>query len=103
MQRRAATAVGYLALSLVGAPLFAQQAQPQRGGAPNPETPYILVTTFHSNDRQLGTQMADELRKRLIQEHSAKELYVVPKTSINNTLEASGYRPDSALSASDLM
>ena len=32
-----------------------------------------------------------------------KELYAVPKNSINGTLEASGYRADSALNASDLM
>jgi tetratricopeptide (TPR) repeat protein len=47
--------------------------------------------------------MADELRKRVSQEHGAKELFVIQKNSINGTLEASGYRPDSALSSSDLM
>src|SRR6185369_3613935 len=62
-----------------------------------------LITTFHSADRKLGVEMGDELRKRVASEHGAKELYVVPKNSINGTLEASGYRPDSALSASDLM
>ena len=81
-----------------------QGQQPaQRGGPPKNDTPYILITTFHSNDRQLGVQMGDELRKRVQQEHNAQELYAVPKNSINGTLEASGYRPDSALSASDLM
>src|SRR5258705_5386643 len=81
-----------------------QGQQPaQRGGAPKPETPYILISTFHSADRLLGVQMGDELRKRVQSEHSAQELYAVPKNSINGTLEASGYRPDSALSASDLM
>ena len=100
--RRAASAAGILALSLA-APLAAQQQQPQRGSPPNADTPYIIITTFRSNDRQLGVQMADELRKRVTQEHSAKELFVVQKNSINGTLEASGYRPDSALSSSDIM
>jgi tetratricopeptide (TPR) repeat protein len=75
----------------------------QRGGVPNGDTPYILVATFRSPDRVLGVAMADEIRKRLQSEHSTKELYVIPKTNINNTLEASGYRADSALNASDLM
>ncbi len=104
-QRRAASAAGILALSLAGAaPLMAQSQAPlQRGGPPNSDTPYILITTFHSSDRDLGVKMADELRKRVSQEHGAKELFVIQKNSINGTLEASGYRPDSALSASDLM
>ena len=43
-----------------------QGQQPaQRGGAPKPETPYILITTFHSADRLLGVQMGDELREQL--------------------------------------
>jgi tetratricopeptide (TPR) repeat protein len=102
--RHAATAAGFLALSLIAAPLFAQARVPeQRGGPPGSDTPYILIATFKSPDRQLGVQMADELRKRLQSEHAAKELYVVPKNNINSTLEASGYRPDSALNTSDLM
>ncbi|HEX4683012.1 MAG TPA: hypothetical protein VH277_09900, partial [Gemmatimonadaceae bacterium] len=85
------------------APLFGQAQPQQRGGPPGQDTPYILVTTFHSNDRQLGVQMGDEFRKRLQSEHSAKEMFVITQQNIKNTLEASGYRADSALSASDLM
>src|SRR4051812_7648531 len=104
-QRRAASAAGLLALSLAAAaPLFGQaQAPQQRGGPPNSDTPYILITTFHSTDKELGPKMADELRKRVSQEHGAKELFVIQKNSINGTLEASGYKADSALSSSDLM
>ena len=106
-QRQTAAAVGIFALSLTSAPLLAQanrnQEPPQRGSPPGQDTPYILVTTFFASDRQLAVQAADELRRRLQQEHSAKELFVVTKNSINSTLEASGYRPDSALNTSDLM
>jgi len=104
-QRPSARALALLALSLAASPLAAQVAkQPeQRGGVPNTDTPYILVATFRSPDRALGVTMADEVRKRLQSEKSTKELYVIPKTNINNTLEASGYRADSALNASDLM
>jgi tetratricopeptide (TPR) repeat protein len=95
---------GFLALSLSAAPLLAQRPAPaQRGGPPNADTPYILVTTFHSPDRKLGNEMADELRERIQSEHSAKDLYVIPQHSIEATLTASGYRPDSALSSTDVM
>jgi tetratricopeptide (TPR) repeat protein len=104
-QRPSARGLALLALTLTSAPLLAQVSQQpaQRGGVPNGDTPYILVATFRSTDRILGVTMADEVRKRLQTEHSTKELYVIPKTNINNTLEASGYRADSALNASDLM
>ena len=102
-QRHAAAAAGFFALSLAGTAVLAQQQPAQRGGPPNEQTPYILVSTFHSNDRALGVEMADELRKRLQSEHAARELYVIPANNIKTTLEASGYRPDSALNASDLM
>jgi tetratricopeptide (TPR) repeat protein len=98
-------AVTVASLMMAAAPLLAQPGQQpaQRGGPPNPDTPQILVAVLQSSDRALGVQVADEIRHRIQQEHSAKELYAVPKTSINNTLEASGYKADSALNASDLM
>jgi tetratricopeptide (TPR) repeat protein len=105
-QRRTALAAGIITLSALGAPLMAQarpQEPQQRGGPTTPETPYILVTTFASPDRQLGVQAAEELRKRLQLEHAAKELYVITRSYVNSTLETSGYRPDSSLSTSDLM
>ena len=104
-QRHAVTVASLMGLMLAAAPLLAQPAQQpaQRGGPPNPDTPQILVAVLQSSDRALGVQAADEIRRRIQQEHSAKELYAVPKTSINNTLEASGYKADSALNASDLM
>jgi tetratricopeptide (TPR) repeat protein len=104
-QRYAVTVASLLGLMGTAAPLLAQPGQQpaQRGGPPNPDTPQILIAVLQSSDRLLGVQAADEIRHRIQQEHSAKELYAVPKTSINNTLEASGYKADSALNASDLM
>jgi len=92
-QRHAAAAVSILALSLMGAPASGQTRPaepPQRGGQPKQDTPYILIATFRSNDRVLGVQAADEVRKRVASEHSAQELFVVTKHNINTTLEASG-------------
>src|ERR1700755_3214294 len=87
--RLAAPAAGFLALSLVAAPLMAQgggglgQQPLQRGGPPKPETPYILITTFHSDDRKLGVDMAEDLRKRVSSEHSTTDLFVVQKKAID--------------------
>ncbi len=107
-QRHTATAMGILVLSLAGAlthaSLLAQGNQPaQRGMPPNPDTPRILVTVFQSTDHQLAVDGANELRHRLQQEHSAKDLYVNPKNDIESALVASGYKADSALAATDLM
>ncbi|HVX38724.1 MAG TPA: tetratricopeptide repeat protein [Gemmatimonadaceae bacterium] len=90
-----------LALSLAGTRLVAQPQQ--RGGPPGADTPRLVMATFHSDDRKLGTDAAEELRRRLISDFSMKELYVLTQKDINNTLEASGYRADSALNTSDLM
>ena len=98
-QRYAVTVASLMGLMLAAAPLLAQPAQQpaQRGGPPNPDTPQILVAVLQSSDRALGVQAADEIRRRIQQEHSAKELYVISKKQINSTLDASGYRADSAL------
>lgn len=104
-QRRTTAAAGYAALTLAASALSAQARPdpPQRGSPPGQDTPYILVTTFLSSEKQVGVQMGDELRRRLQQEHSAKELYVIPRNAIVSTLDASGYRADSALSPADMM
>ena len=100
------SAAGILSLLVMATPALAQprvnQEPPQRGGAPKQDTPYIVIATFRSDDRMLGVQAADEVRKRVSSEHNAQELFVVTKRNIEATLSASGYRPDSALSANDL-
>lgn len=104
-RRCAASAVSLLTI-LVAAPLSAQsraQQPAQRGGVPKQDTPYILVPVLASNDKLLGVTTGDEIRSRFQGEHNAQELYVVTKQAINATLEASGYKADSALNASDLM
>lgn len=85
-------------------PLCAQRPKPlQQGGTPNPDTPQLIVAVLASADRKLGVDVADEIRRRVQSEHSAKELYAVPKANIDNTLKASGFSTDSVLSALDLM
>ena len=71
-QRYAVTVASLMGLMLAAAPLVAQPAQQpaQRGGPPNPDTPQILVAVLQSSDRALGVQAADEIRRRIQQEHS---------------------------------
>ena len=106
-QRQAAAAAGLLVLVLMGAPAIAaaqpRQGPEQRGGPAGPDTKGMLVATFKSDDRQLGVQAADAVRRRLQDEYTMKQLNVISKRGIDATLEQSGYKPDSALSASDLM
>jgi tetratricopeptide (TPR) repeat protein len=103
--RRSAAAV--LLLAVAALPALAQprvnRDPPQRGGAPKQDTPYIIVGTFRGDSRQLGVEVADEVRKRIASEHSAQELFVVTKHNIDATLTASGYSADSALNPNDLM
>jgi tetratricopeptide (TPR) repeat protein len=74
----------------------------QRGGQPGAETPQVLVTAFHAPNKELAVEAADEFRTRLQDEHSAKELFIITKTTAEGTLKASGYPVDSALNSSDL-
>jgi tetratricopeptide (TPR) repeat protein len=75
-------------------------ARAQRGQAPGPDTPRILVTNFRG-DREAGVKIADEVRERIGNEFSARTLYATPKKDIENTLKQSGYPADSALSPGD--
>ena len=103
-QHRGHIVTGALILVLTAIPLAAQRpAPPQRGGVPKANTPQLLVGAFSSSDPKLGLQAADEVRRRIQSEHNATELYIVPKTTIEQTLRASGYNPDSALAPADLV
>jgi Cytochrome c biogenesis factor len=93
------------AIASAAGPLCAQsRPRPaQQGGAPNPDTPQLVVSVLASADRKLGIDVADEIRRRVQSEHSAKELYATPKANIDNTLRASGFSTDTVLSALDLV
>ena len=99
-------AVGAVALTLAlnAPPLAAQRPAPeQRGGQPRPETPQLVVGVLASTDPTLGVAAADAIRRRIQDQHTATDLYVVPKPKIEQTLRSSGYNPDSALPPSDLV
>ncbi len=106
VQRRAAMVAAVVSLLVLAARASAQpRGTPptQRGGQPGAETPYVLVTAFHAPTKELALEAADEFRSRLQGEHSAKDLFVITKTTAEGTLKASGYPVDSALSPVDLV
>ena len=93
-----------LTLALTAPPLAAQRPAPeQRGGQPRPETPQLVVGVLASADPTLGVAAADAIRRRIQDQHTATDLYVVPKPKLEQTLRSSGYNPDSALPPSDLV
>ncbi|HUQ45157.1 MAG TPA: hypothetical protein VM033_00815 [Gemmatimonadaceae bacterium] len=93
------TAAGIAALFAVTA--VPSVASAQRQQAPGPDTKKVLVTTFRG-DVEGGVRAADEIRNRVASDFSIRTLMPTSKKDINNTLEQSGYRPDSALSPNDI-
>jgi tetratricopeptide (TPR) repeat protein len=98
--RQAITAASLLAALAGGSAIAGAQARP--GQVPDENTPRILVPTFRSTDAKLGVQGAEAVRSRVSQEFTAKQLWAIPRNDINANLEASGYKPDSALSPTDI-
>ena len=97
--RSLVTAAGFAALFAVTA--IPTVASAQRQQAPGPDTKKVLVTTFRG-DVEGGVRVADEVRNRVSSDFSIRTLMPTSKKDINNTLEQSGYRPDSALSPNDI-
>ena len=97
--RSLVTAAGLAALFAVAAVPAVSSAQRQQ--APGPDTKKVLVTTFRG-DVEGGVRVADEVRNRVASDFSIRTLMPTSKKDINNTLEQSGYRPDSALSPNDI-
>jgi tetratricopeptide (TPR) repeat protein len=81
------------ATSVLGA-----QMRPQ---GPGPDTKRAVVTTFRG-EPAAGVKLADEIRNRISNDFNIRTLMPVSKKDIDNTLVASGYRPDSARSANDI-
>lgn len=88
---------GLAAVFLLGiqvAPVAAQRSREQLA-------PRIMVPTLQSNDKDLGIQAAEAIRARLTRDVQPRNLFVIPKNDIYNTLQASGYSTTEALGAND--
>ena len=97
--RLALSLAGLLAGFAASGQLTALSAQNSRTAEQN--VPRVMVGTLKSTDRKLGTDAAEAIRSRLAQEVPTKQLWVVPKTDVNNALEGSGFSTTEALSAND--
>jgi len=61
----------------------------------------VMIPTLQSADKDLGVQAAEAIRNRLTKESNVRELIVVPKADINNSLQSSGYSTTEALAPGD--
>ena len=78
--------------------LGAQQQTLQRGQTPGPR---FMVPVLRSNERNLGAQVADQLRERMGGDFMMRTLWIIPKSDIDNALEQSGYSKTEPLNAND--
>ena len=76
-------------------------ASAQYNRVPDPNAIRVLVAVFRSGEKGLGVQASDALRSRMNSEFPFKQVYVLPKTDINATLEASGFPIADALEPHD--
>ena len=83
-------AAGAVALTLAlnaPQPLAAQRpVTEQRGGQPRADTPQLVVGVLVSPDPTVGVAAADAIRRRIQDQHTATDLYVVPKQKLDQEL-----------------
>src|SRR2546423_8155799 len=61
----------------------------------------VMIPTLQSSDKELGVQAAEPIRNQLQKQTNIRELVVVPKADINNSLTSSGYATIEALARGD--
>jgi tetratricopeptide (TPR) repeat protein len=61
----------------------------------------VMIPTLQSTDKDLGVQAAEAIRNQLTKQTNLRELVVVPKADINNSLQSSGYSTTEALAPGD--
>ena len=90
-----------LAAGVVVAALPAAAEAQSNTRQPDANTPRIMVPALRGSEKNLGVQMADAIRSRLSQDIPYRQLWVLPKTDIVATLEASGYPANEPLAPND--
>jgi tetratricopeptide (TPR) repeat protein len=78
-------------LTAVGSSAAAQQKTGER----------VMIPTLQSSDKELGGQAAEAIRNQLQKQTNVRDLVVVPKADIVNSLTSSGYSPTEALAPGD--
>ena len=61
----------------------------------------VMIPTLQSSDKDLGVQAAEAIRNQLQKQSNIRDLVVVPKADINNSLASSGYSTTEALAPGD--
>jgi tetratricopeptide (TPR) repeat protein len=61
----------------------------------------VMIPTLQSSDKELGVQAAEAIRSQLQKQTNIRDLVVVPKADINNSLASSGYSTTEALAPGD--
>lgn len=61
----------------------------------------VMIPTLQSADKELGVQAAEAIRNQLTKQTNLRDLVVVPKADINNSLASSGYSTTEALAPGD--
>src|SRR6202521_6151546 len=61
----------------------------------------VMIPTLQSADKELGGQAAEAIRDQLQRQTNVRDLVVVPKADIVNSLISSGYSPTEALAPGD--
>lgn len=61
----------------------------------------VMIPTLQSSDKELGVQAAEAIRDQLQKQTNIRDLVVVPKADINNSLISSGYSTTEALAPGD--
>src|SRR3954467_15473191 len=61
----------------------------------------VMIPTLQSSEKDLGVQAAEAIRSQLQKQTNLRDLVVVPKADINNSLASSGYSTTEALAPGD--
>ena len=73
-------------------------------GAPNADTPRLLIATFRtsSSDARAGVDGAEAVRVRVQREYRPQDLWVIPRDQMNDYLVQAGFPRDTVLDLGDL-
>jgi tetratricopeptide (TPR) repeat protein len=88
------SALGFAVAALLTAVGSSAEAQQKTGER-------VMIPTLQSADKELGGQAAEAIRSQLQKQTNVRELVVVPKADIVNSLTSSGYSPTEALAPGD--
>ncbi len=61
----------------------------------------VMIPALQSSDKELGVQAAEAIRSQLQKQTNIRDLVVVPKADIDNSLRSSGYSTTEALAPGD--